>query len=245
MYSAGLFAVTHSQAGDVLRLAGSGTLVQINGAHYILTARHVWEKILKHSDQMGVTLREHYDHSHLVDVKALTAIGPDPTIRWNEAGPDIVLLKIPDVYAGTIKAFKVFYSLSINEPSRPILDHLETWFLMGVLGGTGTYTQNHASVEHWGPEVGMKGFHKEGLFDFLDVNANVSFLPPPKSVGGVSGGGLWKVYLYEAPNADGFESVEVLVGVAFWEFELNRNERVVRCHGPESIEYVESLTEAG
>ncbi len=238
MYSVGLFAVTHSEAGDVLNLAGSGTLVQIDGFHYILTARHVWDKVLINSDQMGVTLRPDFDHSHLVDVSALVPFGPNPNIRWSEFGPDIVLLRIPDVFAGTIKAFKVFYNLSIDEPEHPTMNHLETWFVMGMLGCTGTYTQKHASVEHWGAEVGMKAMHMDGSFDFCDVNVNVSFLPPPKSIGGVSGGGLWKIYLHGAPNADGFESVEVLAGVAFWEFELNGNERIVRCHGPESIKSI-------
>jgi hypothetical protein len=244
MYSVGLFAVNKSLQGDVLNLAGSGTLVQIDEVHYILTAKHVWDKVLRVSDRLGVTLRENVDHSHLIDVGAVVPVGPVQPSTWNENGPDIVLLRVPDYYAGAIKAFKVFYNLSIDKDTVPPGNYLQSWFLTGVPWCTGTFTQNHASVEQLGAEVGFIASQMNGPFDLFDVNFNASQLPPPKSLGGISGGGLWKVYLYEAPTVDGFDSVEVLAGTAFWQFELNGNNRTVRCHGIESLKRIKSMAEA-
>jgi hypothetical protein len=243
MYSVGLFSVKTSAAGDQLKLAGSGTLVQIGQDYFILTARHVWSAIKGWADRLGVTLRDKFDHSHLIDVALLTPFGPEPPVPFSETGPDLVLIRIPEAYAGTIKAFKVFYNLSINEPKRPSKEQIQTWFLMGVPGLTGTYTENHASVDFWGAEVGLLTSGNIGDYDFADINVNVSFIPSPKSVGGVSGGGLWQIYLFEAPTVEGFDSVEVLSGLAFWEFQLRGECRTVRCHGFQSLKGLVSSVE--
>jgi hypothetical protein len=200
MYSVGLFAVRETPKGNVLSLAGSGTLVKIGAIHYILTAKHVWKEVLEVSNQLGVTLRENVDHSHLIDVRLVIPFGPEEPIGWTENGPDIVLLRIPETYVGTIKAFKVFYYLSFSEHQLPPRDYLQTWFVMGVPGCTGTFTQNHASAEHLGAEVEFLGERLEGKFDLCDVNFNVSQLPPPKSLGGMSGGGLWKVFFVRSTD---------------------------------------------
>ena len=243
MYSVGLFAAKVTPQGNALSLAGSGTLVQVAGIHYILTARHVWQEVLKVSNQLGVTLREVVDHRHLIDISTVVPIGPAPRPSWTETGPDIVLLRIPDVYVGPIKAFKVFYNLSTDEPAPPPGNSLQTWFLMGVPGCTGVFTQNHASVEHIGAEVGFLSSQIDEPWDLCDVNFNASFLPPPQSLGGMSGGGLWKVFLHDAPTSDGFDCVEVLTGVAFWQFALDGKNRKVRCHGAESLKKLEAMTD--
>lgn len=243
MYSVGLFAVKASPQGDALSLAGSGTFVQIDGAHYILTARHVWHEVLRVSNQLGVTLRETDDHRHLIDMSTVVPIGPAVGPPWTENGPDIVLLRVPDAYVGAIKAFKVFYNLSAEEPSPPRGDSLQTWFLMGVPSCTGVFSPTHASVEHIGAEVGFLGSQATEPWDLCDVNFNASQFPFPRSVRGMSGGGLWKIYLFEAPTSDGFDSVEVLAGVAFWEFKLNGSNRRVRCHGTKSITKLKLLAD--
>jgi len=55
-----------------LDLAGTGTLMVIDGAHYILTARHVWDEVLSGADHVGVTLRPEVNHS-------LSAASPRPS----------------------------------------------------------------------------------------------------------------------------------------------------------------------
>ena len=41
-----------------LRIIGSGTLVEFEGAHYILTAAHVWHET-RGADQIGLALTNH------------------------------------------------------------------------------------------------------------------------------------------------------------------------------------------
>src|SRR5216683_422182 len=57
-YSTPLFSLSKTSEGNVLRLAGSGTLLAKGESHYILTAAHVWHELLKRADYVGITLRE-------------------------------------------------------------------------------------------------------------------------------------------------------------------------------------------
>jgi hypothetical protein len=136
---------------------------------------------------------------------------------------------------GTIKAFKVFYNLSISETIPPRAEHIEAWFLMGAPECLGTYSQKHASIELRGTEVVVQKTFENQSFDYLDAKIKVSDLPSPKTLGGVSGGGLWKVLLFDSPSDGKIQSVTMLRGVVFWEFPLQNDNRVVRCHGIESI----------
>jgi hypothetical protein len=58
IYTVALFALFHTPEGDLLSLAGTGTLVASGDGHYILTAAHVWHEVLKKADKVGITLRE-------------------------------------------------------------------------------------------------------------------------------------------------------------------------------------------
>jgi hypothetical protein len=58
-------------------------------------------------------------------------------------------------------------------------------------------------------------------------------ITPPRSYGGVSGGGLWRIYF----EPDGSNTVRErrLVGVAFYEFPDTDSTLRINCHGPRSI----------
>jgi hypothetical protein len=47
----------------------------IEGAHYILTASHVWDKVLKDADHVGITLRPHTNHRFSIAVIKLLLPG--------------------------------------------------------------------------------------------------------------------------------------------------------------------------
>jgi hypothetical protein len=232
----GLFAVSISKQGEELRLAGSGTLVSVGGLHYILTARHVWEDALKSASKIGITLKTKVDHSFLMDTQTVVPFGPARANEWSESGPDIVLLRIPEAHVGTIEAAgRSFYNLSISEPAPPNVERLVTWVLIGAPECRGKFSARHASIEMRGSEVAIQNRQQSGGFDTIDGLVKVSDLPDPKSLGGVSGGGLWKVHLFDLPSMGVIDSVAILEGVAFWQFPVQNNHRTVRCHGPESI----------
>lgn len=232
MYSVVLLAVSEAGRPEPV---GSGTLVSVCGTHYVLTARHVWERGLKTAPTLGITLRTSADHKLLIDRRTIVESGPACPSPKTENGPDIVFLRIPDFYVRRIEAYGgVFYNLSIPESSVPAPERLESWFLLGAPGSLAVKTEIHASMELRGSEVSVSIPSVGGSLDFVDARANVSDLPSTKSLGGVSGGGLWKVILYETPKG-AVDSIALLRGVAFWEFPPESNHRVVRCHSIEKI----------
>jgi hypothetical protein len=238
MHTVALFAISSSASGDVLTLGGTGTLVTDGPAHYILTAAHVWHKALKRADKLGVTLRETLDHRCLIDVGKLVPLGPERPSSWNEWGPDIIFLRIPEARVGEIKAFRVFYGLHLVEQSTYKGEHTQTYLLAGTPHALGTFTQNHASVQIMGFWVGLPTLYEHGSWDYFEMKATI---PPPSdagSFGGVSGGGLWKVQIYGDPSSDAISSKAFLEGVAFYEFDVVEGSGTIRCHGPATIRMV-------
>lgn len=64
----------------------------------------------------------------------------------------------------------------------------------------------------------------------------------PKSFGGVSGGGLWRIMVYISPTTGKIDWSQRLKGMAFYEFPLKDGARVFRCHGPSSLSAVAGET---
>jgi len=209
--------------------------VAIDGYHYILTAAHVWENVLKPANKLGISLRETVDHRCLMDIGAITHFGPSRPSTWNEWGPDMIFLRIPDVHVGEIEAFRVFYRLATERRNRLDNGHIETHLLMGTPHALGTFSQNHASVQIVGFMAHPPTSHIRDGFDYLDVEVR---MPPPNAAGtfgGVSGGGLWKVCVHSDPSTGAIDSLAVLQGVAFYELDVNRGLGTIRCHGLASI----------
>jgi len=234
-HTVALFAVSVPDGFDHLELAGSGTLVTTGDSYWILTAAHVWIEKLKGAKTLGISLRTNTNHHFPMEIDTIAACGLDIPGKWNEWGPDLMLLRIPPVHVGTIEANKSFFYL--GPQSRPPLktDHLETSFLLGCPYGLGTYTQVHADVEIRGFPVNEMGNHIHGGIDYLDVDAYVHDPSTMKSLGGVSGGGLWKVKIFIDHSTGKPDWVLDLEGVAFWGFPIDGTKAIVRCHALESI----------
>jgi hypothetical protein len=230
MYSVAIFALSVTGREENLKLAGTGTLVCYQGAHYILTALHVWEEGFRRGSKLGIGLRTGVNHRFIMDCDTIIPFSLPKPSKWSEAGPDIVLLRIPDVHIGTIKADKVFYNLSITEPALPNVEHIESSFLIGAPACFGTFLQKLATVRLKAFHVGIR--QKSG---FIEALMNVEDFPSSQSVEGMSGGGLWKVLLYESSPGGPVESIAILRGVAFWEFPVDNNTRVIRCHCIQTI----------
>ncbi|MGP0071479.1 MAG: hypothetical protein ACLPWF_06050, partial [Bryobacteraceae bacterium] len=134
-----LFVLLDDHGNERLEPAGTGTLVVIGNRYYILTAAHVWER-LESALRFGISLIENRDHKMWIDPKTIapTLVKP-PDSRWNEWGPDVALLNIPEVIVGGIKAHRVFEDLTtpgkmLNAPT------VEFWAVMGTPKELGTFT---------------------------------------------------------------------------------------------------------
>jgi len=221
-------------------LAGTGTLVYVGDSYYILTAAHVWEEVLKSAVKLGITLTENRDHQNLTEVYAFVpAIFKPEDSRWNEWGPDLAMLRIPPMRVGGIMASQVFEYL--NAPPKHLnVDCLECWVAMGTPKELGIFTQNHAEVQISGRFVDVK-YHHRGEYDYYDFQMDTTSPDMPKSFGGFSGGGLWRVMVYCSRETGEIDWARRLKGVTFYEFPIENGYRVLRSHGPESITTVAGM----
>jgi hypothetical protein len=239
-----LFGVFDEKGKDRLELVGSGTLVLCGESHYILTAAHVWEKVLKSAVKVGITMTDNIDHQHLTDVAAIIPTTlPLNDAGWNEWGPDLAMLRIPPERVGGIKAYHVFED--VQAPPRLLgVDCLECWFVMGTPKELGVFTQSHADVQTLMCSADPQP-HECGEHDYFDLLLDTNALNMPKSFGGLSGGGLWRVMVYCSPTTGKVDWAQRLKGVAFWEFPPENSHRAIRCHGPKSIAALAGLVVTG
>jgi hypothetical protein len=234
-----LFAVFDDHGMDLLKLVGSGSLVIINDSYYILTAAHVWEYV-QSAVKLGITLTDNISHKHLIDVAAIvpTTLKPDAS-AWNKWGPDLALLRIPAENIGGIKAFLVFED--VKAPPRPLnVECLEGWVVMGTPGELGTFTQIHADVQIMGRFVEPQP-QDHCDYDYFDFEMDSSSPGMPNSWGGLSGGGLWRILVYDSPETGKIDWAQRLKGVVFWQSPIKNGCRVVRSHGPKSIAAIAGL----
>lgn len=235
-FTISILSLSESKKGEELRLVGTGTLVDAGGSHYILTAAHVWEEILKSSTKVGITLAEGIDHRYFIDVKTFVPSGPPKPETWSELGPDLIFLRIPKEHLGSINARRVFYSRAVDARTDLRVDHIEVWVLMGTPWELGTFTKTHADLD-------IRGFFvntdpprvTSGEYDYIDVEADATLPSAPTTFGGVSGGGLWKVLICCDCVTGKIDWARSLEGVAFWQFSVKDHHRVIRSHGPNSI----------
>jgi hypothetical protein len=235
VHTVALFAVLGSVNGDVLELAGTGILIAIEESHYVLTAAHVWEKRLKNANKLGISLREGVDHSCLIEIDAIVPSGPPQPASWNEWGLDIIFLRIPPVRVGEIEAFRVFYREVAEGQSQVPMAHVEIRFLIGTPGALGSFSQTHADLQIVSFGVNGPVHQVHNGIDYLDVHVQMPHPSTADSFGGVSGGGLWRVRVYNDPNSDGIASDATLEGMAFYEIGVQEGNGTIRCHSLESI----------
>lgn len=230
-----LYAIYGSSEEEYLRLSGTGTLVTIANSHYILTAAHVWKQHLESSDRVGITLKENIDHRFPIDTTALLPFGPPLPPKESEWGPDLVFLRIPDDRLGGIKAFKTFYSLD-KERTKIKSDGVEGRVLMGAPVEFEKRTPKHSELTINGlfVEFGEPPYF-HGDFDYMDLKESANYPGIPKYFGGVSGGGLWLVQIFEAADTEKIDWSHILEGVAFYQLEIGEPVTIIRCHGLESI----------
>jgi hypothetical protein len=219
-----------------VRFVGSGSLVFVDGVHYILTAAHVWES-LKSAPTLGITVTDNINHKFQIPVPAIVATTFQPNnSAWNEWGPDLVLLRIPPELVGGIKAFQVFEY--IMAPPQPLgVEASEVWVAMGAPGELGKFSPTHADLQISGRFVGPKPV-THGQYDYFDFQLDSSSPDMPKSWGGMSGGGLWRVLVYRSPETGKIDWAQRLWGTIYWQFAPKGGFRDIRSHGSESIKAI-------
>jgi len=230
-FTVALLAI-YNGSHERLALAGTGTLVWIDNAHFILTARHVWDEVLSKADQIGLTLKPEIDHKYGVARKEFAIFGLPKPAEWNEWGPDLILLRIPAESVGTIGAYKSYWNMQGRIDVNAEI--LEVMVLMGTPAALGEFTDTHAELQITGMFLGPEKVQERDGLDYLDYEMDLSFTEVPRTFGGVSGGGVWRVYLYSAQDGE-IDWKMSFHGTAYYELEIVNEHRPIRCHGPKSI----------
>jgi hypothetical protein len=224
-------------------LAGSGTLVELVGRHYILTADHVWHKTDGWSDIGLVVVPEGPPLAIPRDRIVPKRLRASSYSRW---GPDLALLEIPPHLVSAISARKSFLNLARQRsllPSHPPKIDKTLWAVTGLVGESSEVEALPVTQVAVAKIRGEAFFgvtctaDRRKAYDYLTVNAKTSLPGVPSSFKGVSGAGLWQITLKMKVGTVVWRGERHFRGVAFWEEPQPTAEHVlaIRCHGPRSI----------
>ena len=229
------------------RLIGSGTLVEIEGSSYILTAAHVWQAT-RGVEQIGLVLTDQQS-TFMMPRNSLCAkeLWKGEVSEW---GPDIALLKLAPPVIPTITARKSFLNLSRQKEaltSCPPATENGLWAVTGMVGEFSEFQPHPETRTIEGHVHGTAFFssvqqvHQRDGYDYFDLGANLQLPGVPSSFGGLSGGGLsggglWEIKLSMTNSKEiSWDEKRYFRGVAFWQSEVSDDQRMIRCHGPKSI----------
>lgn len=226
-----------------LKLIGSGTLIDIAGKGYILTAGHVWAATAG-ADSLHLLMMSGRSRVEIpcIDISASTIWDRAASSEW---GPDLALLEIPAPQLGSIRACKSFLNYGLQSDNfyqHPSKYEKTLWAVYGVVDEFSDVTVNQQERSLNAELVGRAFFgrvtetHDREGFDYYDTGANLQLPGVPSSFGGVSGGGLWQVGLEISKSGEySWNGRRGFRGVAFWQSSNSDGQRIVRCHGPRSI----------
>jgi hypothetical protein len=225
-------------------LSGTGTLVSVEKIYGLLTAAHVLKE-LPAKGEVGIILfkdgalqRQAIKMAHVEPPLMISGekFGPD--------GPDLGFLRFPPVNEGWLKALASFYNLAKHREDalaekKPALDYIES-----VIGMIEKLTKEIPAEKPLGHAKQFSAIfcngqaqnsREAGGFDLIDlVIKEYPDFPLPANFKGMSGGALWRLFLNERNGVFSVVS-KLLVGVPFYQSEDAAANKIVTCHGKNSI----------
>lgn len=226
---------------------GSGTLVQIGKTFGVLTARHVAER-LEIGDELGLTSAPQGElHAPRIPVQELriVSIGTGPILPDSL---DLSFIRLPDVRAWSIRAWKGFYNLlafrdeMLPEPRPRRGDEGWTSLICGAPeqfsweeGPSESYRRTLAFRQMcW--QVEKPSHFKSGGSDYFDILIDRDSTPDiPDSFAGMSGGGVWYESLATGEGGELQPIRDLLVGVIFYQIARGEGKWTLRCHAWASV----------
>ncbi|MGD0923358.1 MAG: hypothetical protein ABSA70_16580 [Terriglobia bacterium] len=230
-YTASVFAVD----GELPLYRGTATCVAASGKPYLLTAAHVWRELRGERFALGLEA----DRLLIPIYKDLVepiVLGPTGPPEW---GPDLALIKLPDVVAADIRQVKAFYNLDKRRPEpgeRAAYDE-GLWAVIGAPAERSIFGEAEAVLKISLFASVVASAHQRDGFDYVDLgfyHQGRSNLP--QSYGGLSGSGLWHAPITRSVSGVISWTGEArLEGVAFYQKFTDEKEGVIRCHGRMSV----------
>lgn len=241
-YAISLLGIREDISGEQIQLLGSGTLVQIEDRYGILTAQHVtplWKKYKKIGLNLGT-----FEHKPLIESITLPIVEVGIPVS-NSEGPDLAVIILPEYIIGTIKAKNLFWNISSNKQailSKPIdlniclsffCGTIEEWTKTEESAGTFDKLMSYRCLCGF---TGIEDYWVKQEFDYLKLSVLYKDRDDlPVSFGGGSGGGIWGVVLHRLDDGKITYSKPLLLGVAFYQTEIQDELRSIIGHGWLSI----------
>ena len=231
MHTASVFAVD----GSTPRYKGTATCIASSKAEYLLTAAHVWQELRGErfalsleADRLLVPIWQ-----SLVEPLVLSAS------EFGEWGPDLALIRLPDLVARDIRQVKAFYNVDRRRPSSEERPEYESglWAVLGAPGEQSEFGEKEAILKiSLFASVVASAQIRDG-FDYVDLSYFHEDRPDlPRSYGGISGSGLWRLPISRTESgAVTWNGAVQLEGVAFYQKPVSAIEGVIRCHGRASV----------
>lgn len=233
----------HGKNEDAISL-GSGVLVRIGKVSGVLTASHVL-KAMPTKGEIGIVTfptRSEKLQMYRLNVKFLAplTIGSKP---WGSRGPDIAFLKLPLPDVSTLDATNTFLNLEkrlskITKAPQPTKNSI--YEVGGVLdelttdkkpASTKYLTKKFEGRVH---DVTIAPMTNTRKWDRIQATPNtIGDNPFPTSFGGMSGGGLWKIFVSLDEKGKPKIVENRLCGIMY--FQTRRSKRRLVCHGQKSI----------
>jgi len=232
LYTVSVFAVKGARPA----YRGTATCVAGSGNAYLLTAAHVWRAL--GGDRFALSLQ---DDQLLFPVQK-SLVEPRVVDRREspEWGPDLALLKVPNIVAADIRHHKAFYNLDRRRPNpgESVRTDAGLWAVIGAPEEQSTFGETEAvlRISAFVSRI-VSSWQRDG-FDYLDLSFYHKDRPElPRSYGGLSGSGLWQLPITKsaASGAISWSGEARLEGLAFYQKFTSADEGVIRCHGRTSI----------
>lgn len=232
-FAVGLIKTVEGVGSEVI---GSGTLVSIEGRHGILTCGHVAE-VYEKLPEIGLARFAPGGglSRQILPLGNTLNIILQSSNTWSKKDLDLAFTFIPLPIAASLKARWVFLNIEKNRekiegPAPTDGKHADAMLgLVGELSDTPFKRGNEIISPMQGVlHTGHIRDQENGLLTFEPMNYELEKLP--KSFGGMSGAGLWRIY-FDEKSATIVQAV--LVGVAAWEDEDGRK---ITCQGWDRID---------
>lgn len=225
--------------GAGTEVLGSGVLVSIEGRRGILTCGHVatvYEKLAEIGLIHFVAKGQQRRMLKLRDTQTVILQSSD-TFAESKEGLDLAFTQLPSDVVSSIEAQGVFLNIEKNRTKMEGAAPTEGKHADVILGLVAEFSQE-PFIE--GREVisPMRGVlhaghicaQENGLLTVEAMDYNVNELP--KSFGGMSGGGLWRIYFVREDERESQIVDTILCGVASWQID----DRKIACQGWDRID---------
>ena len=224
------------EEGAGSKVLGSGTLASIEGRRGILTCGHVAEDYKNLSEIGLVRFSAGGRQKRMLNLDDTQTVILQSSHTWSEKDFDLAFTFLLPETAASIEAQGVFLNIEKNRRKMEAAAPAEGKHVDAMLGLVAEFSQE-PFVEGHEFISPMRGVlhtghicaQENGLLTFDAMDYNLKELP--ESFGGMSGGGLWRIYFVEDEKRNTIIGA-MLCGVASWQID----DRKIACQGWDRID---------